>query len=63
MRRVMTLPPWWGPPAEGATAPDPIIWWFIAPVIAYVLAIWLAGFLAYLINDDTLNTQEKEDDS
>jgi hypothetical protein len=40
------MPPFWGPPAGGLTVPDPIIWWFVAPVLGYATAIWWAFFIA-----------------
>jgi hypothetical protein len=67
----MTLPPFWGPPAEGATAPDPIIWWFAGPVIYYLLAFFVASQIAFAINwhqtgfgpSPYRNHDEKEEDS
>lgn len=42
----MVIPPFWGPPGHGATAPDPIIWWIVVPIFAYLLAIWIASQFA-----------------
>jgi hypothetical protein len=46
----MRLPPWFGPIAEGATAPDPIIYWFAVPVIGYLGALIAAIMIAYHID-------------
>lgn len=48
----MTLPPWFGPIADGATAPDPIIYWFLVPVIAYVWALAAAHVIAMWIDHE-----------
>ena len=56
----MTDIPWFGPPT-GMTEPDPIIWWFIGPVIAYVWAFWAAAILSAVINSRPQYDDEEDE--